>query len=109
MKLRLEPTEIDRATNHLDAVELGCWFRLALHYTDMQGNVPADDGELKTIMRCPSAAFARVKGQVAGGRPWMFTLPKPPFNKLKNAELDAMLERARNQTAAALQTTKQPT
>ena len=106
MKLRLEPTEIDRATKHLNAQELGCWLRAALHYAaQYPARLRADDGEIKAVMQCPDAAFARVKGQLLNDRPWMF---RAEGGLLFSAELDAMLERARNQTATALQTPRQP-
>lgn len=106
MKLRFEPNEIDRATKHLSPQELGCWFRMAVHYTDSDGQVRADDGELKSIMQCPDTAFARVKGQVLSGREWMFSDNKK--GKIANAKIDEMLKVAWQQTQAALQAKSQP-
>jgi hypothetical protein len=91
MKLRLDPSELDRATRHLSAQELGCWWRLATHYAETSGQVRSDDdGELKAIMGCPDTAYARTKGQVivTKPRPWMFTIGK---GKLTNPELDAQI------------------
>lgn len=90
METKNKIAELNTALAHLSPQEVGCWTRLALYYIEKRGELKADGGELKALMQCPDTAFARVKGQVLSGRPWMFTACRG--GKLTCKELDEWLK-----------------
>lgn len=98
MKLRIEPHELDRCLKHLSAYERGCWLSLALHYTAAAGQIRNDDGDLKAITGCSDTNFARVKGQLLSGKPWLWTASK---TKIACAEMDEQMAIARAHTQKA--------